>query len=234
MKVYRGKIDGRQKIVTVNGRPLAMRYFSNERRNVPFDWGIESPGAQHLAEALLTDCAGANPADFLVQDFAREVVSQLPADWEFKSEEVEKWRRIKCAVGQSVQKAIHAPSAFAESPPSLVLRSPSDSPNFPVDPSKRPSWLAGLRERIKPEELAKQGFPRPKDVRLSRSADSTGEDAYYVYLVFPDKTPEEALAWEKIEPMVSWVRNLIWTETGARLWPYVKVKRQKELTGGVA
>jgi len=91
--------------------------------------------------------------------------------------------------------------------------------------------LGNLRKRVGPEELARHGFPRPSEVRLSQSADSTGEEAYYVYLVFPDRTPEKALAWNKIEPMVSWVRNLIWTETGERLWPYVKVKRQKEMAG---
>lgn len=144
---------------------------------------------------------------------------------------------MRCAIGQSVQQACWPTSTVPESTPSeAVWRLPSDFPNFPVDPIKRhPSdWLDNLRERIKPDELAKQGFPRPKDVRLFRNTDSTGEEAFYVYLVFPDKTPEEALAWEKIEPMVSWVRNLIWTETGARLWPYVKVKRQKQLAGGLA
>ncbi len=94
--------------------------------------------------------------------------------------------------------------------------------------------LNNLRERIKPEELAKQGFPRPKNVLLSKGVDSNGDEAFYVYLVFPDKTSEKALAWRKIEPMVSWVRDLIWTETGAQLWPYVKVKRQRELAGGPA
>ena len=71
-----------------------------------------------------------------------------------------------------------------------------------------------LRQRIKPDELAKHGFPRPKDVRLSRGTGIAGEEACYVYLVFPDKTPDEDLAWRKIEPMVSWVRDLLWTETG--------------------
>lgn len=87
--------------------------------------------------------------------------------------------------------------------------------------------LESLRERIKPDELAKHGFPRPKDVLISRDTDSTGEEAFYVYLVFPNKTPDAKLAWKKIEPMVSWVRDLIWTETGALLWPYVRVRRRK-------
>ncbi|HWY75155.1 MAG TPA: hypothetical protein VN281_06040 [Verrucomicrobiae bacterium] len=94
--------------------------------------------------------------------------------------------------------------------------------------------LNDLRERIKPDELAKRGFPRPRDVQLFRGTDSTGEESFYVYLVFPDKTPDKNLAWKKIEPMVSWVRELILTETDHRLWPYVKVGRKKELAGRLA
>jgi hypothetical protein len=94
--------------------------------------------------------------------------------------------------------------------------------------------LNNLRERINPDQLATHGFPRPKKVLLTKGIDGGGDEAFYVFLVFPDKTPEKALAWKRIEPMVSWVRDLIWTETGERLWPYVKVKRQKELAGGLS
>ena len=76
--------------------------------------------------------------------------------------------------------------------------------------------LDNLRERIKPDELARHGFPRPKNVLLTKGTDSGGDEAFYVFLVFPNKTPEKALAWKKIEPMVSWVRDLIWSETGER------------------
>ena len=93
--------------------------------------------------------------------------------------------------------------------------------------------LNNLQERISPDQLANQGFPRPKRVLLTKGHDSDGDEAFYVFLVFPNKTPEKALAWKRIEPMVSWVRDFIWTETGARLWPYVKVKRQKDLPGGL-
>ena len=89
--------------------------------------------------------------------------------------------------------------------------------------------MDSLRERIAPEELARHGFPRPKNVLLTKGTDSDGEDAFYIFLIFPDKTPEKDLLWKKIEPMVSWVRDLVWNETGAQLWPYVKVKRQKQL-----
>jgi len=98
----------------------------------------------------------------------------------------------------------------------------------------RSDTLSELQDRIKPEELAKHGFPRPKGVLLFKDTDSGGDEAFYVYLVFPNKTPDEDLAWKRIEPMVSWVRDLIWTETGAELYPYVMVKRQKQLPGGLS
>ena len=94
--------------------------------------------------------------------------------------------------------------------------------------------LDNLRRKIQPEELARHGFPRPKNVVLTKRLDSTGEEAFYIFLVFSDKTLEKSLAWKRIEPMVSWVRDLIWNETGAQLWPYVKVKREKEMAGGLA
>jgi hypothetical protein len=92
--------------------------------------------------------------------------------------------------------------------------------------------LNQLREKIDPDELARQGFPRPSEVRLSKRPDSNGEAALYVYLVFPDNTPEKNLAWSKIEKMVSWVRDLALNEIDDGIWPYVKVKRKKELAGG--
>jgi len=236
MKIYIGKSDGGQRTVTVDGQPSVPRYASSKRRNVPFDWGIESPGSRHLAEELLADCAGVRTSRFVADHFATKVVSKLPANWVINSGEVEKWLRLTHKIGHSIQQAINEPSSVAEAAPSSVALRPKDFPDFPINPLKlhRPDWLESLRERIKPDVLAKRRFPRPKEVRISRSTDSTGEEAFYVYLIFPDSTPDEKLAWKKIEPMVSWVRNLIWTETGAQLWPYVKVKRQKEMSGGLS
>ena len=66
---------------------------------------------------------------------------------------------------------------------------------------------------IQPNELAKHGFPRPKRVSLIEGNDSEGEEAFHIYLVFPDDTRDEDLAWNKIEPMVSWVRNFVWEKS---------------------
>jgi hypothetical protein len=89
--------------------------------------------------------------------------------------------------------------------------------------------LDDIRDQIQPNELAKHGFPRPKRVSLIEGNDSEGEEAFHIYLVFPDDTRDEDLAWNKIEPMVSWVRKFVWEKTGQTRWPYVRVKREKEI-----
>lgn len=89
--------------------------------------------------------------------------------------------------------------------------------------------LNEVRTHIQPEELAKRGFPRPKRVSLIEGTDSEGEHAFHIYLAFPDDTPDEDLAWQKIEPMVSWVRKYVWDSTDGKYWPYVRVKREKEI-----
>jgi hypothetical protein len=88
-----------------------------------------------------------------------------------------------------------------------------------------------LAELVQPEKLAGKGFPAPHRVSVIFGTDHTGEEAYHVYLVFSDDTPDELLAWSKVKPMVRWVQNQIWKAVGERRWPYVRVMRQSELLG---
>jgi len=89
--------------------------------------------------------------------------------------------------------------------------------------------LNEVRAEIQPDKLKEAGFPRPQRVSIIEGVNSDEEKAYYVYLVYPNRTPEAALAWSNIEPMVSWVRKYVWDHTGQNTWPYVKVKREQEL-----
>ncbi len=91
-----------------------------------------------------------------------------------------------------------------------------------------PKALAGL---VQPKKLKARGFPAPTQVLLTFGTDHTGEDAYRVYLVFPDDTPDDALSWTRMKPMVRWVQSKIWEADGERHWPYVRVKRKSELSG---
>src|SRR6266496_2066708 len=88
-----------------------------------------------------------------------------------------------------------------------------------------------LASLIQPDTLEAQGFPKPGRVSLIFGTDHTGEEAYFVYLVFPDDTPEATLAWSNVKPMVRWVRDRIWKTDGERRWPYVRVKRESDLLG---
>lgn len=89
--------------------------------------------------------------------------------------------------------------------------------------------LDTLRGQIQPDALAEQGFPRPKRVSLLETRDSEGEEAFRIYIVFSDDTPDQTLALKNIEPMISWVRDLVWQGTGQQRWPYVRVKREKDI-----
>ncbi|PYI90829.1 MAG: hypothetical protein DME97_15840 [Verrucomicrobia bacterium] len=91
--------------------------------------------------------------------------------------------------------------------------------------------LEKVRSEIQPDQLVQRGFPRPDRVSLLEGTDSDGEHAFHIYLVFSDDTPDEALQWNKIEPMISWVRDHVWKATGESRWPYVRVKRHKDVAG---
>lgn len=88
--------------------------------------------------------------------------------------------------------------------------------------------LEGL---IQPERLKEMGFPKPERVSVVLGSDHTGEEAYKVYLVFSDGTPDEELEWKSVKPMVRWVHKQIWEADGQRRWPYVRVARESEIVG---
>jgi hypothetical protein len=86
-----------------------------------------------------------------------------------------------------------------------------------------------LTNLIQPEKLAAHGFLRPQSISLAEGTDHSGEAAYYVFLVYPDSTPDDQLAWSKVKPMVQWVRNAIRAATAEERWPYVRVVREADV-----
>lgn len=86
-----------------------------------------------------------------------------------------------------------------------------------------------LADLIQPDKLAAAGFIAPRRVSVASGTDHTGDDVYRVYLIFPDETPEEELAWSKVKQMVEWVRDRIWKASGEERWPYVRVTREADL-----
>ena len=82
-----------------------------------------------------------------------------------------------------------------------------------------------LSRLVTPDVLAAQGFKKPKKVVVTEGTDSTGDEAYYVWIVYPDSTPDHDLALKKIMPMEDWVKDQISQAVDFGRYPYVMVKR---------
>jgi hypothetical protein len=91
------------------------------------------------------------------------------------------------------------------------------------------SELASL---VQPERIAAQGFLAPKRVSVVDGTDHSGDEAYYVSLVYASNTPDAALDWFSVKPTVRWVRDEIRRASGEARWPYVRVKREAHLRAG--
>jgi hypothetical protein len=91
--------------------------------------------------------------------------------------------------------------------------------------------LARLSTLIQPEEIRKQGLLTPDKVLVSSGIDHAGEEALYVYLVFPNRTSDAELAWRRVKPLVAWVHDTLWRADEYRRYPYVRVKRKSEMKG---
>ena len=78
-KLYEGKRDGLDPLVTVNGLPLEPRLDLWNHSPTGFDWGYGGSGPAQLALALLADHLGDDDeAVELHQDFKRAVIARLP------------------------------------------------------------------------------------------------------------------------------------------------------------
>jgi hypothetical protein len=104
MRIYRGERTpiGQRVTVREDGRVHVLRH---EERHSPngFDWGprdrrvwgggIRRRGGPDLALALLTDVCGRPAAERHYQDFARDVLEELPReqDWEMTEREIADW-----------------------------------------------------------------------------------------------------------------------------------------------
>jgi hypothetical protein len=91
-----------------------------------------------------------------------------------------------------------------------------------------------LAALVQPDNVVAQGFPRPERVSVIAGTDHTGEEAFHVYLVFRDDTPDAALEWGVVKPMVRWVRNEIRRASGEERWPYVRVARNADLLSALS
>ena len=103
MKTYEGRRKGHVAQVTVDGRPLDLRFDLWGHSPSGFEWGYGGSGPAQLALALLADhLADDDQAVLHHQDFKRIVVAGLPyPGWTLTSEQVDESLGILKA--QSVQ-----------------------------------------------------------------------------------------------------------------------------------
>lgn len=92
--------------------------------------------------------------------------------------------------------------------------------------------LSELEALIQPDVLAARGFPKPERVVLLERRDSTDVDSYYVYLVYPETVPDEALRRSKTGEMQHWVKQVIHEHAGYDRYPYIRVCRPIEVPPG--
>ena len=95
------------------------------------------------------------------------------------------------------------------------------------------SEVSELQKMIQPDRFVKEGFPKPDRVLLLELPDSTDLESYYVYVVYPEKTPDDELRRAKIAPIEQWVKQTIYDNAGYQRYPYVWVRRPSELPPGL-
>jgi hypothetical protein len=82
-KVVRAEEDGSE-------TPLSLPLGSGPD-GAEFEWGIDSPGADQLALALLIDAYGEAEAEACHVDFKFDVVADLDTEWFFTAGDVADW-----------------------------------------------------------------------------------------------------------------------------------------------
>ena len=104
MKTYVGKLceDGAYRVVIEDERggvsPLPLRLDLANKSPTGFSWGYSGSGPAQLALALLADAIGEKEALEVYQDFKRDYVAVLPAEWYIPEEEVKERAKYLKAV----------------------------------------------------------------------------------------------------------------------------------------
>jgi hypothetical protein len=135
MKTYKGYCSRADTKVTVDSKPLSMKCFRTDTRNIPYVWGEQGQaGAVRLALSLIADAIDDKHAIHLAHKFASDVVSKLAPVWEITSDDIQDYSDFICAVGYAAQSDDWA---TASSDPSIVYLGRLSAPRILADPNYR-------------------------------------------------------------------------------------------------
>lgn len=82
---------------------------------------------------------------------------------------------------------------------------------------------------IQPDKMP-PNMPRPKRVTLEYGLDHSGDEAFYINLIYPDDVSNDAISWKRVEPLYNWVVNTMWDATDEQTLSYVYVRRESEVS----
>ncbi len=88
--------------------------------------------------------------------------------------------------------------------------------------------MTELQDLISVEKLQQQGFSKVREVHIDEGLDSTGDPAYFIWVLMDDAVPDTALKWGVLEPMFNHVRQTAWLFSREKIYPYVRVQKVSE------
>jgi hypothetical protein len=76
--------------------------------------------------------------------------------------------------------------------------------------------------------LKDKGYSQVRRVVAERGFDAEGSPALFVWVLVEDKTNDDSLRWAKVKPMIDAARSASQDSVDSDVWPYVRVRRNKE------
>jgi len=71
--------------------------------------------------------------------------------------------------------------------------------------------------------------PVPREVLVRDIQDHIGDPAIEAILVFPDRTPENEMSWNRLQRLFSWVRHRLSTDDPSGRFVYTRACRTRDL-----
>lgn len=85
-----------------------------------------------------------------------------------------------------------------------------------------------LQDLISVEKLQAQGFKNVREVHIDEGHDSTGDPAYFIWVLMDDAVPDAALKWADLEPLDNLIFQTAWQFSRQKIYPHIRVQKVSE------